>query len=90
MGFISYKYDRIFEQSLGRRLAFLVIGGISRIEREKNIGTHFFTWAHKQIFKKSEVVFGKTYLHNLPMIRFILKRCFIPAPQFVYTFCKKL
>jgi hypothetical protein len=90
IGFIAYRYDKIFQASLGKRMAFLVMGGILRSERKKYMGTYFFTWAHKQIFKNSEVILGRAYLHNPSMIRFIMKRWAHPLPRFVYTFCKKL
>lgn len=90
IGFICYRYDRIFKKTLGRRISFAVIGGISRCERQKNIGSYFFTWAHKQIFKSSKAILGKAYLHNLPMIIFTLRRRLMPSFKFIYTFCKKL
>jgi len=90
-GFVCYKYDTIFEKSLGRKMSFLVMEGISRSERRKNVGTQLVDWAHKQIFKNSEVILlGKVYLHNLPMIRFILRRGSMLPFDFIYTFCKKL
>ncbi len=90
VGFVCYRYDRIFEETLGKKISFLVIGGILRSEHRKNIGKHLFTWTHKQILGNSELVLWKVYLHNLPMIRFILGRGFVPSFEIVYNFCKKL
>ncbi|MDD4939476.1 MAG: hypothetical protein PHE18_03060 [Candidatus Omnitrophica bacterium] len=90
VGFLCYRYDRRFEDALNKKLSFSVMGGISRAERGENIGTHFFNWAHKQVLRTSEVIVGKVYLHNLPMIRFILGRRFTHSFATLYTFCKKL
>lgn len=90
VGFVCYRYDRIFKETLRKKMSFLVIGGIAKSERRRNIGAHLFTWAHKQIFKNSEVIMGKVYLHNLPMIKFTLRKGLIPSIDFIYTFCKKL
>lgn len=89
-GFICYRRDKIFEKSLGKRMSFLVIGCIARLERRKNLGMHFFAWAHNQILGKSEIILWKIGLHNLPMINFILKRGFLSNVEILYTFCKKL
>lgn len=90
VGFIAYRYNRIFEESLGRKMAFVAMGGISRSERQKNVGTYFFRWAHRQTFKTSDIISGKVYLHNLPMMRLILTRRPVSPFGFTYTFCKKL
>lgn len=90
VGFVCYRYDRIFEKTLRKKIAFSVIGGVSPLERRKGIGSHLFNWSYKQIFKNSEAILWKIHLHNLPMIRFILKRGFVPSLEILYTFCRKL
>lgn len=89
-GLISYRSDKIFEKLLKTKMSFLVIGGILRSERKKNLGRHFFSWAHRQIFKKTAILHWKAGLHNLPMLKFILKRGFSSSFGVVYTFCKKI
>jgi hypothetical protein len=89
-GFVCYRDEKILEESLGRKFSFLVMGGVSRLERKKKIGSHLFSYAHGQIFKKSEAIIWKIYLHNLPMVRFILRNGFIPSFRISYTFCRKL
>jgi hypothetical protein len=90
VGFICYRYDKIFEKSLGKKMCFLVMIGISQLERRKSIGTYLVDWAHKQVLKSSGVLLGRTYLHNLGMIRFVLKRGMGDSSGFAYTFCKRL
>jgi len=90
LGFVCYRYDRIFEESLGKKMSFLVMGGVLRSEHRNKVGTHLLNWTHKQVLKNSEIILGKVYLHNLPMMRFILGRRFTHSFRILYTFCKKL
>jgi hypothetical protein len=89
-GFICYRYDRLFEGIMKNKASFLVMAGISKSERRKGLGRYLFSCAHKQILKDSELILWKAYLHNVPMLKFIFSRRFIPPFEFSYTFCKKL
>jgi hypothetical protein len=90
MGFICYKHDRAFQAASGKRMSYLIMAGISRLARGKNFAASLINWAHRQVFKQSSVLLGRTYLHNQPMIRFILKREVAADAGFTFTFCKRL
>jgi hypothetical protein len=89
-GFICYRHNKALKQSLGKVMSFTVMAGISRDERRKNIGTYLVACGHKQILKSSDMVLGRAYLHNLPMVRLISKMGLGENTKFIYTFCKKL
>jgi GNAT superfamily N-acetyltransferase len=90
VGFVCYRHDKVFEEILGKRMSYLVMLGVLQSERRNNLGTYLVDWTHKQVFKNSEILLGRTYLHNLPMIRFILRRGATSSLGFTYTFCKEL
>jgi hypothetical protein len=89
-GFACYRRDLPLEQATGRKISFLVMIGVARSERRHRLGTHLVHWSHMQVLTGSELVMGKTYLHNLPMMNFVFRRGAVPASGFMYTFCKKV
>lgn len=90
IGFVCYRYDKIFEKTTGNKMSFVVMGGISRRERRKNVARYLFTYSHRQILKESDAILWKAYLHNLAIIEFMLGRGFVPPFEIIYTFSKKL
>lgn len=90
VGFVCYRDDRTFKETLRNKVSFLVMAGVPKSERRKGLGRYLFNRAHKQIFRDSDLILWKAYLHNLPMIKSIFSRKFIPSFEFIYTFCKKL
>ncbi len=69
IGCMIYKIDNF----IGMKRAFCTLMGVLKSEKRKGVGSSFMAISHERILQDVDLLYGRVYLHNIPMLNTVVK-----------------
>lgn len=86
IGCMVYKIDNF----IGRKRAFCTLMGVLESEKRKGVGSSFLAICHERMLQDVDLLYGRVYLHNIPMLNTVIKVYPNPIVGYQYYFKKWL